>query len=77
VRGSQLIVKNLAIFGKSGDLVNKIGPGAFIAARNELAQEAAAAGFTTLRILAERAAGSSSANPGKIIDITIDLAKYR
>jgi hypothetical protein len=77
ISGSQLTLNSLSIFGKSGELVNQIGQGAFLAARTQLARQAAAAGFTTLRIIAERSAASSSALPGKPIDITINLSRYR
>lgn len=43
-------------------------------AKTALVEEARAAGFSMLRITAERVQTSSSANPGELIDIAINLA---
>jgi len=45
-------------------------------AKTQLINEAKAAGFDILRITGRRVPGSSSANPGKTVDVTIDLTKY-
>lgn len=75
--GSQLIVRNLIIFGSDkADLANKVGAPQWLAARNELARYAASQGFETMRLHGERVANSSSANPGHVIDVVIDLARY-
>jgi hypothetical protein len=77
VSGRQLTLNAVTIGGRAEDLVNEVGAGAFIRAKDGLAKWAAGHGFDTLRIVGERVAGSSSANPGKVIDVTINLAKYR
>jgi RHS repeat-associated protein len=77
VVGSQLILRDLAIFGKAGALVNQVGHGAFLALRSQIARQAALAGYSTLRIIADRSAQSSSALPGKMIDITIRLGSSK
>jgi hypothetical protein len=45
-------------------------------AKTQLINEAKAAGFAFLRMTGQRVPGSSSANPGKMIDLLIDLTKY-
>jgi hypothetical protein len=45
-------------------------------AQTQLINEAKVAGFDTLRITGRWVPGSSSAHPGKAIDVTIDLKKY-
>jgi hypothetical protein len=45
-------------------------------AKTQLINEAKAAGFDILRITGRRVPGSSSAHPGKTVDVTIDLTKY-
>ena len=45
-------------------------------AKTQLIHEAKAAGFDTLHITGRRVSGSSSAHPGKVIDVTVDLTKY-
>ena len=77
IDGSQLTLSDLTIYGESGDLVNEVGPGQFLALRNAIAQEAASEGFDSLRITGARVVGSSSSAPGKVIDIVINLSKYR
>ena len=42
VDGSQLTLSDVTVYGESGDLVNEVGPGQFLALRNEVAQQAAA-----------------------------------
>jgi hypothetical protein len=77
VDGSQLTLSDVTIYGESGDLVNEVGPGQFLVLRNQIAQQAAAEGFDSLRITGVRVAGSSSSAPGKSIDVVINLSKYR
>jgi hypothetical protein len=45
-------------------------------AKTQLIHAAKVAGFDTLRITGRRVPGSSSAHPGRAIDVTIDLTKY-
>jgi RHS repeat-associated protein len=71
VNGSQLVLKDVAIYGENGSMVNQIGAKDLVALKNQVIQKATAEGFTSVRITGTRVAGSSSAAPGKAIDITI------
>ena len=77
VNGSELTLSDVTIYGESGDLVNQVGARQFLALRDQIARQAAAEGFDTLRITGTRVPGSSSAAPGKAVDVLIDLSKYR
>jgi hypothetical protein len=46
-----------------------------LAARTQLINEARAMGFERLRITGQRVASSSSANPGHLVDLIMDLTK--
>jgi RHS repeat-associated protein len=74
--GAELTLRNVAIYGESGNLVNQVGARTFVQLRNSIATQAAAEGFSTLRIMGTRVAGSSSAAPGKVVDIVVDLTKF-
>jgi hypothetical protein len=77
VTGRTLHITDMIIFNlDGGPLVNQVGARAFLAMRNQIATEAAAAGFTTLRITGVRVMNSSSANPGYAMDRVIDLARF-
>jgi RHS repeat-associated protein len=74
INGNTLHLKDIAIYGRDSKpltglykevLKNKTG----------LINDAKEAGFKQLRISGERLPNSSSANPGKIVDLTIDLTK--
>jgi len=73
VRNSFL--KDVAIYGENGSLVNQVGAKYFVTLKNQIAQKAAAEGFTSVRITGTRVAGSSSAAPAKAIDITIKTGR--
>ena len=77
VNGRALTLSDVAIYGADGPLVNQVQASTFIGVRNALATEAAEAGFDTLRIQGIRGSGSSSANPGAVIDRVIDLERFR
>lgn len=77
VNGRELVLKDVAIFGMKGNLVNQVGVRDFVAAKSELARQAAADGFQFLRIVAERSLQSSSGNPGHAIDIVVPLTKAK
>ncbi len=67
-----LHLKDIAIFGRGSQPLTGLSPEVF-AARTRLINDARALGFKRLRISATRVETSSSANPGKKIDRTIDL----
>jgi hypothetical protein len=77
INGSELTLSDVTIYGESGDLVNQVGAREFLTLRDQIAEQAAADGFDTLRITGMRVAGSSSAAPGKVVDLLINLSKYR
>jgi hypothetical protein len=73
VQGSKVTLKDLLVYPQnSAANLNGIFK-ELIRARSDLIRELKSQGFTELRIVAERAAQSSSKNPGHQIDITIPL----
>jgi RHS repeat-associated protein len=66
-----LHLKDIAIFPRGTEPL-KLGTREVAALRNQLAQEARGLGFNELRITGTRISG---ANPGKQVDLTIDLTK--
>ncbi len=74
VEGDTLILKDITVYGRSQTKMTGLGKAAF-AARSQLIDEAKALGFNTLRIMGQRVQSSSSANPGHLVDITVDLTK--
>ncbi len=74
LQGEKLILKDVVIYGDKPipltGLTNEI-----FAARRQLIEEAKAMGFKELQITGKRVLNSSSANPGHIVDVTIDLTK--
>ena len=68
-----LHLQDVTIYGQ-GQLSGLLGE--LLQAKTQLIDAAKVAGFDTLRITGRRVPGSSSARPGKIIDVTIDLTQY-
>jgi hypothetical protein len=72
VEGVTIHLKDVTIFPRTAKpltgLLREV-----LGARSQLAGEMRELGFERLRITGKRVATSSSANPGKEIDITIDL----
>ena len=73
VTGKVLHLQDVVIYGQ-GQLSGLLRE--LLQAKMQLINEAKAAGFDTLRMTGRRVPGSSSAHPGKAIDVTIDLTKY-
>jgi hypothetical protein len=71
VVGQTLHLKDIAVFPRGADALN-LGTREVMALHNQLAQEARALGFDQLRITGTRI---TSANPGKAVDVLIDLTK--
>lgn len=71
IKGKQLHLKDIAIYPKGEKILN-MGTKAMVALKDVLAKEAKELGFSELRITGTRLSG---ANPGKVVDITIDLTK--
>jgi hypothetical protein len=74
--GAVLHLKDVIVYSRlAGGLKGVLKE--MLAARTELKRYAAAMGFVTLKISGYRTEQSSSAHPGKTIDLTIDLRKRR
>ncbi len=71
INGRMLHLKDIAVFPKGAEQLN-IGMKEVLRLRGQLADEVAGMGFDTLRITGTRLTG---ANPGKAVDMTIDLTK--
>ncbi len=72
VEGDTLILKDLVVYGRSPANLTGLTMEA-LAARTQLIEEARSLGFKTLKITGQRTQGSSSGNPGHLIDIAVDL----
>ena len=72
IAGKLLHLKDMVIYGQGrlSGLLHEL-----LQAKTQLFNEAKAAGFETLRLTGQRVSGSSSANPGKTVDVIIDLTK--
>jgi RHS repeat-associated protein len=75
VQGTTLTLKNITIYADGTDLANTVGARSFIQLKNQVVQMAQQQGFTKVILQGERVMGSTSANPGKIINQVIDLTK--
>jgi hypothetical protein len=71
INGRSLLLKDIAVYPKGANAF-ELGTREVMALRNQLAAEARAMGFDTLQITGKRLTG---ANPGKLVDVTIDLTK--
>ena len=71
VVGRTLHLKDIAVFPRGTDALS-LGTREVAALRNQLAAEARDLGFEQLRITGTRISG---ANPGKVVDVVIDLTK--
>ncbi len=72
VEGDTLHLKDLAIYSQTGQSLSGVLR-ELLAARSVIVEYAREAGFAKLRITGYRTDQSSSANPGKVIDVTIQL----
>ena len=73
ITGKVLHLQDAVIYGQ-GQLSGLLRE--LLQAKTPLIHAAQAAEFDTLRISGQLVPGSSSAHPGKAIDVTIDLTKY-
>ena len=75
IKGKTLHLKNIAIFGRDSKPLTGLSR-EFFKAKTALIKEAKAAGFQKLRITGVRhPTASTSASPGKFVDMTIELLK--
>jgi hypothetical protein len=70
--GDTLHVKDLAIYSQTEAALSGVLRD-LLAARTQLMAYAKEVGFAKLQITGSRTLGSSSANPGKVVDVTIRL----
>jgi hypothetical protein len=73
VVGRTLHLKDIAVFPRGADALS-LGTREVAALRNQLAAEARALGFDQLRITGTRVSG---ANPGRAVDVIIDLERRK
>jgi RHS repeat-associated protein len=73
INGRSLHLKDIAVFPRGAESLD-IGMREVLRLRGQLADEVAGMGFDSLRITGTRLTG---ANPGKVVDMTIDLTKPR
>jgi hypothetical protein len=71
IDGRTLHLKDIAVYPR-GAKAFELGTREIMALRDQLAAQAREMGFDTLRITGKRLTG---ANPGKLVDVTIDLTK--
>jgi hypothetical protein len=74
VRGKTLHLQDAVIYGEGVTPLTGLTK-EVLAARTQLITEARAMGFERLRITGHRVASSSSANPGHLVDLSIDLSE--
>ena len=74
VEGDTIHLKDVAIFPRTAEPLTSLNR-EILAARTRLARDARQLGFKHLRITGKRVPTSSSAKPGKEIDVTIDLTR--
>ena len=75
IQGSTLTLKNITIYAEGTEIANTVGARSFIQLKNQVVQMAQQQGFTKIILQGERVMGSTSANPGKVINQVIDLTK--
>jgi RHS repeat-associated protein len=71
VEGKSLHLKDIAVFPRGAERL-EVGAAEVMAMRRQLAEEARGLGFEQLRVTGTRISG---ANPGRAVDVTIDLTK--
>jgi len=71
INGRTLHLKDIAVYPRGAEAF-ELGTREVMTLRNQLAAQAREMGFDTLQITGKRLTG---ANPGKIVDVTIDLTK--
>ena len=74
VDGKTLWLKDIVVYGEGTAPLTGLRSEVF-AARSQLMNEAKLMGFDKLRLSGKRVASSSSANPGHIVDVTVDLTR--
>jgi len=75
INGKNVLLNHIAIYPQGAEMTNEVGMLVFRQLLQSVQLQAYQAGFTSLSLHGERVLGSSSANPGMIIDRTFDLIK--
>lgn len=75
VEGSTITLGDIIVYGRTDEPLIGLTKEVF-AARRAIVEEAKAHGFKKLRFTGRRVETSSSARPGKEVDVTIDLSKH-
>jgi len=73
VNGSQLHLDSFTVYGANGDVAKGSILKDVLSAKSDIIQAAKENGFKEIRITAERVPNSTSANPGKQIDLIIPV----
>ena len=73
IEGKKLILKDLAVYSNQGNIPNQIGASEFVKWLNSIKHQAQSDGFEELYIRGKRAQNSTSATPGKEINISFKL----
>jgi len=76
-QGDQVSLENITIYSDVGETPNLVGARVFIRLRDAVAKQASRQGFATMRLSGKRVAGSSSANPGHSIAVTVNLRELK
>lgn len=77
VNGTSLTLKDVSVYSNQGNIPNAVGARDIFQWQKQVSQMAKEQGFTELKIQGVRVPGSTSANPGKVVDYTIDLTKLK
>lgn len=73
INGNFLVLRDICIYARQGDMPNSVGMVFFKTMLKRIVAQAKLAGYSTLRIVGQRALHSTSANPGMLIDRIINL----
>jgi hypothetical protein len=73
IDGATLVLKDVAVYPVEPVRLS-VGPATIARSRDALATEIAALGFDSLRLIGIRFSGAA---PGKEVDVTIDLTRFR
>ena len=73
INGNFLVLRDICIYARQGDMPNSVGMVFFKTMLKRIVAQARLAGYSTLRIVGQRALHSTSANPGMLIDRIINL----
>ena len=76
IQGDTLHLKDVVVFEESGKVLSGLTRDV-LAAKSQLIEQAIQLGFKSLRLTGTRLATSTSGLPGHLVDIVIDLTRYK